>query len=376
MRVQASIAAFSPTRKRGRFVRNLHSQALVAVPAPEILEAAEEAGLRYANPDRPGIRRHRAGKGFRYVGPDGEPINEADLKRIRALAIPPAWTDVWISTDARGHLQATGRDAKGRKQYRYHDRFRAVRDETKYERMIDFAHALPKIRARVDADLRAPTLTRERVLATIVRLLEITLIRVGNEEYAKANASYGLTTLREKHVEVDGSLVRFRFKGKSGKTHDVGVRDRRVARVIRALQELPGQDLFTYVDDDDEVQPIHSDDVNEYLRAIAGDDFTAKDFRTWAGTVLAASALASVKPVKNERYAKKNVTAAVERVASRLGNTPAVCRKCYIHPAIVEAYLAGDLAALHAKSDGDADDYTADEAKVLRFLERRLKKAA
>ena len=349
----------------------------MAVPAPEIIEAAEEAGLRYANADRPGIRRHRAGRGFRYVSSDGEAISdESDLKRIRHLAIPPAWTDVWICSDARGHLQATGRDAKGRKQYRYHERFRAVRDETKYERMIEFAHALPKIRARVDADLRSAKLTRERVLATIVRLLEITLIRVGNEEYAKANASYGLTTLREKHVEVDGSLVRFRFKGKSGKTHDVGVRDRRVARVIRELQELPGQDLFTYVDDDGEVKPVRSEDVNAYLREIAGDDFTAKDFRTWAGTVLTAAALAGLKPVENERYAKKNVSAAVARVASRLGNTPAVCRKCYIHPAIVEAYMSGDLASLHAKSEGEADDYTEDESKVLRFLERRLKKAA
>src|SRR5919204_3502820 len=204
------------------------------------------------------------------------------------MTFPPAWTDVWICTDPRGHLQATGRDAKGRKQYRYHERFRAMRDETKYERMIEFAHMLPKIRARVDADLRAAKLTRERVLATIVRLLELTLIRVGNEEYARANASYGLTTLREKHVAVDGSLVRFRFKGKSGKTHDVGVRDRRVARVIRELQELPGQDLFTYVNGGDELRQIRSDDVNEYLREISGADFTAKDFRTWAGTVLVA----------------------------------------------------------------------------------------
>ena len=349
---------------------------VMAVPAPEILEAADEAGLRYSNPDRPGIRRHRAAGSFRYVAPDGEPISKDDRTRIQRLVIPPAWTDVWISTDPRGHLQATGRDAKGRKQYRYHERFRAIRDETKYERMLDFAHALPKIRARVDADLRSSKLTRERVLATIVRLLELTLIRVGNEEYAKENASYGLTTLREKHVEVDGSLVRFRFKGKSGKTHDVGIRDRRVARVIRALQELPGQDLFTYVDGGGEVKPLRSDDVNEYLREISGDDFTAKDFRTWAGTVLAATALASMRAVKNEVHAKKNVAQAVARVASRLGNTPAVCRKCYIHPEIVDAYIAGDLAALRANGDGDEDDYIADEVPVLRFLERRLKKAA
>src|SRR5438093_6382926 len=235
-------------------------------------ESAKAAGLRYVNDARtPGIRRIGRHTRFRYVDPNGRTIsNPAERERIRSLVIPPAWTDVWICTDPRGHLQATGRDARGRKQYRYHERFRAIRDETKYERMLDFAHALPKIRARVDADLRSSKLTRERVLATIVRLLELTLIRVGNEEYAKENASYGLTTLREKHVEVDGSLVRFRFKGKSGKTHDVGIRDRRVARVIRALQELPGQDLFTYVDGGGEVKPLRSDDVNEYLREISG----------------------------------------------------------------------------------------------------------
>ncbi|HEY6957754.1 MAG TPA: DNA topoisomerase IB [Candidatus Limnocylindria bacterium] len=352
----------------------------MSIPAPEVVEAAKEAGLRYATDERRGIRRHRSGRGFRYVGPDGEPIaDETDLRRIRKLAIPPAWTEVWISPDPRGHLQATGRDAKGRKQYRYHERFREIRDETKYERMLDFAKALPKIRARVDADLGSPKLTREKVLATVVRLLETTLIRVGNEEYAKENQSYGLTTLRERHVDVDGSRVRFRFRGKSGKEHDVDVRDRRVARVIKQLQELPGQDLFRYLDDDGDVRGVDSDDVNAYLREIAGEDFTAKDFRTWAGTVLAAQALAAFEHVENERIAKKHVTEAVERVAARLGNTRTVCRKCYIHPAIVDAYLDGDLArTLHERAARalDGPDLSDDEERVLRFLEGRLAKAA
>jgi DNA topoisomerase-1 len=351
----------------------------MAMPAPDMLDAAKEAGLRYATDERPGIRRQRHGRGFRYAGPDGMAITDVrELKRAKRLAIPPAWTDVWIATDPRAHLQATGRDAKGRKQYRYHVRFREVRDEAKYERMIDFARALPKIRARVDADLGATGLTKEKVLATIVRLLETTLIRVGNEEYVKDNDSFGLTTLREKHVQVEGSRVRFRFRGKSGKDHDVDMRDRRVARVITALQELPGQELFTYVDEQDEVRRVDSDDVNAYLREIAGEDFTAKDFRTWAGTVLAAQSLAAVEPVANIRHARKNVSAAVTRVAARLGNTPAVCRKCYIHPAILESYIDGELArTLGKRIDREfADDAPTDEGRVLRFLERRIANAS
>lgn len=353
----------------------------MALPAPELLDAAKDAGLRYATDDRAGIRRHRAGHGFRYVGVDGEPIDdEKELARIRRLAIPPAWTDVWICPDSRGHIQATGRDAKGRKQYRYHERFREIRDEAKYERVLDFARALPKIRERVDADLRSPKLTRERVIATIVRLLEITLIRVGNEEYARANKSYGLTTLREKHVEVDGSRIRFRFRGKSGKEHDVELSDRRVARVLRALQELPGQELFRYVGDDGEVRTVSSEDVNAYLREIVGADFTAKDFRTWAGTVLAAVALGAHEHMENQRMAKKNVTTAIEQVAARLGNTRTVCRKCYVHPAVVDAYLDGELArVMWGRAEREVTDdnaLTADEKLVLAFLERRLAKAA
>jgi len=352
----------------------------MAIPAPAILEAAQDAGLRYANDERPGITRVRAGHGFRYVGTDGKTISDAsELRRIKRLAVPPAWTDVWICPDPRGHLQATGRDAKRRKQYRYHERFREVRDENKYARMVDFAKALPKIRARVAADLAAPQLTREKIVATIVRLLEQTLIRVGNEEYARENRHFGLTTLRDRHVAVRGETVRFRFVGKSGAAHDVDLRDARVARIVRRLQDLPGQELFQYVDETGDVKRVTSDEVNEYLRTIAGQDFTAKDFRTWAGTVLVAQALLECEPVENVRYARKNVTAAVAQVADRLGNTPAVCRKAYVHPAIVDAYIEGDLhramrrrAARAGRARGS--ELRREEREVLRFLEGRLAK--
>jgi DNA topoisomerase-1 len=305
-------------------------------------DSAKDAGLRYTSDDRPGLGRRRAGKGFRYVDTEGRTIHDRrELARIRRLAIPPAWTEVWISTDPRGHLQATGRDARGRKQYRYHERWREARDETKYERMLDFARALPKVRARVDRDLSRARLGRERVLATIVRLLETSLIRVGNDEYARANGSYGLTTLREKHVRVRGSRVTFRFRGKGAKEHEVGVTDRRVARVVRGLQDLPGQELFRYVDADGEVRSVDSGDVNAYLREVSGDEFTAKDFRTWAGTLFAARELRAIGKADGAQAARKNVNEAVKAVAARLGNTAAVCRKCYIHPAIVDAYVAG-----------------------------------
>jgi DNA topoisomerase-1 len=353
----------------------------MAIPAPDMLEAAREAGLRYTTDDRPGVQRRRSGRGFRYVGPDGAAITDkSEIQRIRRLAIPPAWTKVWICADPRGHLQATGRDAKGRKQYRYHPRFREVRDENKYWRMADFAKVLPRIRKRVDEDLASPQLTREKVLATVVRLLEITLIRIGSDEYAKQNRHFGLTTLREQHVEVEGSRMRFRFTGKSGKVHDVDARDRRVARIIDRLQDLPGQDLFQYVGEDGEPHKIDSDDVNAYLRGIAGQEFTAKDFRTWAGTVLAAQSLASCEPVANERFAKKNVSAAIASVAERLGNTPAVCRKAYVHPAILEGYLDGELArALRRRAEREPRDHPTlreEEQQVLRFLERRLAKGS
>ena len=352
----------------------------MAIPAPDILEAAHDAGLRYANDDRPGITRVRAGKGFRYLDTDGKTINDkAELGRIKRLAVPPAWTDVWICADPRGHLQATGRDAKRRKQYRYHERFREVRDANKYSRMVDFAKALPKIRARVAADLAAPHLVREKIVATVVRLLEYTLIRVGNEEYARANRHFGLTTLRDRHVAVRGERLRFRFTGKSGAAHDVDLRDARVARIVRRLQDLPGQELFQYVDESGEAKRVTSDDVNAYLRDVAGEDFTAKDFRTWAGTVLVTQALLACEPVENVRYARKNVTAAVAQVADRLGNTAAVCRKAYVHPAIVDSYIEGELhrairrrAARGGRARGP--ELRREEREVLRFLEGRLAK--
>jgi DNA topoisomerase I len=338
--------------------------------------AARAAGLRYADPTGPGIRRVRAGRGFTYRAADGRTVRSpAELRRIRRLAIPPAWTDVWISPNDNDHLQATGRDARGRKQYRYHDRWREVRDTAKYARLLEFARTLPGIRARVRADLRRDGLSRERVLATVVRLLEETLIRVGNDEYARANRSFGLTTLRDGHVAVHGSRIRFRFRGKSGIQHEVDIDDRRLARIVRQLDELPGQLLFQYVDDDGAPHPVGSDDVNAYLRDLAGDDVTAKDFRTWAGTVLAARALAKLGPPESETEAKRNVVVAIDEVARRLRNTRAICRKCYVHPAIVEAYSDGSLfRARRGRSGLDADERWV--ARIIRAHTDRERKAA
>jgi DNA topoisomerase-1 len=345
--------------------------------------AARAAGLRYVSDDGPGIRRvAKPGGAFRYVDSDGRAIRKAqEIQRIAHLAIPPAWTDVWICAQANGHIQATGRDARKRKQYRYHERWREARDATKYERTIAFGDALPHIRARVSADLRQPTLSRERVLATIVRLLDTTYIRVGNEEYARENKSFGLTTMRERHVEVEGSKVRFQFRGKSGKQHTVDLTDPRVARVIKRLQELPGQALFQWVDDDGEVRGVESDDVNQYIREASGDDFTAKDFRTWAGTVLAAWALQELGEYASATQAKKHVVAAVESVARHLGNTPAVCRRCYVHPEVITAHLDGRLLrTLGQRAEetlaGELDELSPREAAVLAFLRRRIAEAA
>jgi DNA topoisomerase-1 len=310
------------------------------------LEAARAAHLRYVDDSAPGLRRLRHGKGFRYLDASGRPLRDREqLERIRRLAIPPAWTDVWICPAPDGHIQATGRDARGRKQYRYHARFREVRDETKYDRMLSFAEALPRIREAADAALRRPELTRERVLAAVVRLLEVTLIRVGNEEYARQNGSYGLTTLREDHVEVEGSVIHFHFRGKSGIEHTIDVRDRRLARIVQRCLGLPGEVLFQYVGEDGELHSVESADVNAYIRELAGADFTAKDFRTWAGTVLAAYALRGIEPAASATALKRNIAAAIKRVARRLGNTPAVCRKCYVHPAIIKSYSDGLLAS-------------------------------
>ncbi|TFZ04345.1 DNA topoisomerase IB [Ramlibacter rhizophilus] len=342
----------------------------------ELIEAAESAGLRYVSDDRPGIRRERVDDGFHYFKPKGERIeDEATLERLRKLAIPPAWTDVWICPSANGHLQATGRDAKGRKQYRYHPAFREVRESNKYERMLEFARALPALRARVNADMAKRGLPREKVLATVVHLLETTLIRVGNDDYAKENKSFGLTTLRNRHVKVEGSQLKFRFTGKSGKSWNLSTSNPRVARVVRACQELPGQELFAYVDEDGEPRDVSSDDVNAYLKEISGSDITAKDFRTWAGTVMAALALHELEQAGTPATAKKNLKAAIEQVAARLGNTPTICRKCYVHPEVLDAYVSGGLL-LQVRSEVDAQlqstDLTPQEQAVLKLLEKRL----
>ncbi len=344
-------------------------------------EAAEEAGLRYVSDDQPGYTRKQKGDDFEYFDTQGKPItDEKRLLRIRRLAIPPAYTDVWICPTANGHLQATGRDARGRKQYRYHERWREKRDETKYDRMLIFGAALPKIRKRVEADLALPGLPRNKVLATIVSLMERTFIRVGNEEYARTNKSYGLTTMRNKHVKVNGTKVRFNFRGKSGVEHEVDIADRRLARIVKKVQDLPGQQLFGYVDEEGNVADVTSQDVNDYLREISGEDFTAKDFRTWAGTVLAAVALNALDAFENKTQAKKNVKSAITAVSKILGNTPAVCRKCYIHPAVLETYLSGSMIeGLRRKTEQalaeNLPDLRSVEAAVMSFLQTRLASA-
>ncbi|HEX4590241.1 MAG TPA: DNA topoisomerase IB [Gemmataceae bacterium] len=342
----------------------------VAVPPAE---SAKQAGLRYVNDDKPGIRRVGSGKSFRYVGADGKAVRDADaLARIRSLAIPPAWKDVWICPHATGHLQATGRDARGRKQYRYHPRWREVRDGATYDRMVAFGNALPVIRATTERHLKLPDLPREKVLATVVRFLEMTHIRVGNDEYAKSNHSYGLTTLHDQHAHIDGSTVRFSFRGKGGIRHEVELHDRRLAKIVRGCQELPGQELFQYVGADGAVHDIGSQDVNDYLREITGEEFTAKDFRTWSGTVLAACELSARAVAASMREAKRNVVAAVRQVAERLGNTVAVCRKCYIHPAVLDGYLGGQLAKLRLTVSAKASvtlELRPEESAVLGFLQ-------
>jgi DNA topoisomerase-1 len=351
------------------------------VPTPvNPVESARAAGLRYTTDAQPGIRRKLNGRGFVYAGTNGRLIrNASEIQRIRALAIPPAWTAVWICSDSRGHLQATGRDARGRKQYRYHPKWREVRDETKYDRMMGFAQALPAIRQRTARDLARKGLPREKVLATVVQLLEKTLIRVGNGEYARHNRSFGLTTLRDGHVEVAGRKVRFAFRGKSGVEHDVDLEDARLARIVRQCRDLPGYDLFQYVDERGQRQSVGSADVNAYLKEITGQDFTSKDFRTWAGTVLAAQMLRELDAADSATRARKNIVQAVEAVAKRLGNTKAVCRKCYIHPAVLDAYLDGsmlDTVASHAARLGRSNSgLSSEERAVLGLLQRRLARA-
>jgi DNA topoisomerase-1 len=341
---------------------------------------ARAASLRYVSDERPGVVRRRSGKGFVYLSPNGAAIKDpSELKRIRSLAIPPAWTDVWICTDSNGHLQATGRDAKGRKQHRYHPRWREIRDATKYHRMIAFAATLPRIREQVQRDLSLPGLPREKVLATVVRLLEVTAIRVGNEEYARSNGSFGLATLKNRHVDVRGSKIRFQFRGKSGVQHAVDLRDERLAKIIKRCQDLPGYELFQYIGEDGELNTIDANDVNGYLKQIAGDEFTTKDFRTWNGTVLAAAALRELKAPEGaaKSQLKRNIVQAVETVARRLGNTKAVCRRCYIHPAIIQAYEEGALTrSLRRRgAKNGSGGLNADEAAVAAYLARQAKRA-
>ena len=342
-------------------------------------DAAVEAGLRYVLDTAPGITRRRSGRNFSYRSPQGEVVRDAvTLARISSLAIPPAWTEVWICRHANGHIQATGRDQKGRKQYRYHTRWREVRDAAKYDRMVEFAHSLPALRTRVKSDMGRPGLPREKVLATVVHLLETTLIRVGNDDYARQNESFGLTTLRNDHVDVEGAKLRFSFKGKSGKTWRLGVTDRRIARIVRQCQDLPGQELFQYQDAEGALRDVSSADVNAYLREACGQDITAKDFRTWAGTMLAAEALRKMGPANSKREAEKNIVAAVDMTAKRLGNTRSVCRKYYIHPALIEAYLEGSVLPplperTWSKRKSKGPTLRQHEMDVLEFLKARLK---
>jgi len=339
------------------------------------VESAKAAHLRYVTDEMPGIRREKHGEHFAYYAPDGSKIDdEKELTRIKALAVPPAYSDVWICPIANGHIQATARDARGRKQYRYHKRWRETRDENKYERMIAFAQNLPKMRRSIEKDLALPELPREKVLATIVQLLETTAIRVGNDEYAKDNNSFGLTTFRNKHAKVDGSNVRFSFRGKSGVRHALDLRDRRLAKIIRQCQDLPGQQLFEYLEAGGTTRAIDSSDVNEYIRNISGDEFSAKDFRTWVGTVTCAMLLTNDVLEETQTDRKQRVVAVIKDVAKRLGNTPAICRKCYVHPAIVEAYLEdGTLAP--ARAPRSREGLTPEEIFVLALLHERSRES-
>jgi DNA topoisomerase-1 len=363
--------------------QNRHTQGnrkLAPITDPQA--SAKAAGLRYVTDANPGIHRKRAGQGFRYVGVDGRPVRDPrQLQRIKSLGIPPAWTRVWICPIPEGHLQATGYDARGRKQYRYHPRWREVRDETKYGRMLAFGEALPLIRKQVEHDLALADLPRQKVLAAVVQLLEMTRIRVGNEEYARTNRSFGLTTLRDRHVHVSGARLRFRFRGKSGKDHAVEINDRRLARIVKRCQDLPGQELFQYRDDEGQLRTIDSADINEYLRQITGQDFTSKDFRTWNGTVLAIQALQECGTGESATQAKKAVVEAIKTVSAQLGNTPAICRKCYVHPQVIEAYLEGSLLQMLQQLDEtDMPDsiqgLSAEEGRVLAFLRRALARQA
>jgi DNA topoisomerase I len=345
----------------------------------EATKLAKASRLRYVTDDLPGITRKRNRKGFLYFDPHGRRLRQPEnLRRIKSLAIPPAWEQVWISPWADSHLQATGRDARGRKQHRYHARWREVRDQTKFDRMSAFGRVLPDLRRRLSRDMAHPGLPRDRVLATVVKLLETTLIRVGNEEYARHNRSFGLTTMRSTHVKVTGAKLQFEFRGKGGKTFSLDFNDRRLAKIVNHCQDLPGQELFQYIDEEGRPRTISSSDVNDYLRNVTRQDFTAKDFRTWAGTVLAIRAFREVKHYDSKAHAQRNIVNAVEMVARKLGNTRSVCRKCYIHPAIIDSYVDGSLLntlsqKAHRESTQSLNKLTPDELTVMAILEERLK---
>jgi len=345
---------------------------------PTAKKIARESGLRYVNDDTPGISRTRDHGDFIYTDSDGKIIHDnAILARIKALAVPPAWEDVWICPWPNGHIQATGRDARERKQYRYHARWRSVRDEVKYQRMISFAKVLPQIRKCLEHDLKRPGMSKQKILATVIYLLQATLMRVGNDEYARSNQSFGMTTLRNRHVKVDGADIKFHFRGKSGVQHTIKLHDPYMVRIVRKLLDLPGQDLFQYVDEAGETHTIGSGDVNDYLHEITGEDYTAKDFRTWAGTVLAALALNEFKQFDSQAQAKKNVVQAIEHVAMKLGNTPTICRKCYVHPDVISSYLDGVTMGtlkqqVHDNLVHDLHALSPEEAAVLALLQQRL----
>lgn len=344
----------------------------------EAKQSAKAAGLVYVSPDQPGISRVSRGKNYEYMTADGRRVTDKiTLGRIKRLAIPPAWTNVWICPKENGHLQAVGYDARKRKQYRYHPHWREVRDETKYNSMVEFARILPRIRKRVAEDLTLPGLPKSKVLAAVIKILETGLIRVGNDEYARTNKSFGLTTMQDRHVDVNGATIRFQFRGKSGKYHKIHIEDRRLAKIVANCQAIPGQELFQYVDDEGRSRDITSSDVNDYLREITRSDFTAKDFRTWAGTVLAAMALQEFQKFDTKAQAKKNLLRAIEAVAQKLGNTPAICRKCYIHPIILNSYMDGAMLNLFKKRaeeelKGNVHSLRAEEGAVLAFLQKRL----
>jgi DNA topoisomerase-1 len=354
------------------------SLSILEAPPVDPVVSAAVAGLIYVSDGEPGIRRVIDPEGgMSFISPDGTDVaDEAALARIRALAIPPAWTEVWICAEPCGHIQATGRDARGRKQYRYHAGWNQVRSQTKYDRMLAFAEALPRVREQVEADLNRRGLPREKVLATILRLMEMTFIRVGNAEYARQNGSYGLTTLRDKHVRVEGSTIAFQFVGKSGRKHAIDVRDRKLARIVKQCRDIPGYELFQYYDSDGERQRVGSGDVNAYLRELTGQSFSAKDFRTWGGTMLAATRLAALGPAPSLTEARRTVVQVVKEVSETLGNRPATCRKYYVHPAVLEAYQDGSFAERWAAetervaAGESVAGLSADEAALVGFLRR------